>query len=314
MSKFRNNLPQVTGKTFMTDGGQETTLIFHDGIELPEFASFTLLKDAAGRRALLRYYRPYLELAIQHGIGMILESPTWRSNADWGAKLGYSERALADVNKAGIDLVEDLRVLYESDTTPIVVSGCIGPRGDGYVPAALMSASQAADYHRVQIQAFAETSADCVTALTMNYVDEAIGIVHAAKSLDMPVVISFTLETDGRLPTGQTLQAAVEATDAATDSAAAYYMINCAHPTHFSHMLSPIGAWLGRIRGLRANASQMSHAELNESTTLDAGDPAELGQQYRALRASLTALNVIGGCCGTDHRHVGEICTVWDRT
>ncbi len=312
MSNYRKNLPQLTGRTFITDGGQETTLIFHDGIELPEFAGFTLLKDARGRRALLRYYRPYLEIAAQHGMGMILESPTWRSNPDWGTKLGYSEKALSDINMAGIDLIEDLRTLFETDSTPVVVSGCVGPRGDGYIPSALMTAQEAESYHRAQIEVFAASTADMVTALTMNYVEEAIGIVNAATACNMPVVISFTLETDGNLPTGQTLQAAVEATDAATGSAPAYYMINCAHPAHFSHTLySQDGAWLSRLRGLRANASQLSHAELNEALTLDAGDPIQLGQQYHALRSTLTELNVLGGCCGTDHRHVNEICKAW---
>ena len=308
MSKYRNNLPQLAGDLFMCDGGLETTLIFQDGINLPEFAAFLAMNDEAGRRALLRYYRAYLEIAQRRGLGMILDSPTWRSNSDWGKKLGFSNQGLADINTTAIQFVEDLRTLFETEKTRIVVDGVIGPRGDGYVPSARMSAHEAEVYHSDQIRVFANTSADMVTALTLNYVEEAIGIVAAAKSVGMPVAISFTVETNGHLPTGQTLRDAIETTDAATGAAPIYYMINCAHPSHFNKALQPGDDWLNRIRGLRANASKMSHAELNESPILDAGDPLELSQQYGALRSTLKHLNLVGGCCGTDHRHIDEIC------
>jgi S-methylmethionine-dependent homocysteine/selenocysteine methylase len=118
---------------------------------------------------------------------------------------------------------------------------------------------------------------------------------------------SFTVDTDGRLPTGQTLGDAVAEVDAATGGAPAYYMINCAHPTHFDGALAARARWVDRMRGLRANASTRSHAELNESTELDVGNPAELGAQYAALRRRLPRLNVMGGCCGTDDRHMAAI-------
>ncbi|HJS18167.1 MAG TPA: homocysteine S-methyltransferase family protein, partial [Anaerolineales bacterium] len=162
-------------------------------------------------------------------------------------------------------------------------------------------------YHREQIETFAASSADLVTAITMNYVEEAIGIARAAQKANIPVVISFTVETNGNLPTGQTLKSAVEQVEAATAGYPAYYMINCAHPTHFEHVLSEGGAWLGRLRGLRANASQRSHAELNEAPDLDEGNPVELGKQYARLKQRLPYLNVMGGCCGTDHRHLEQI-------
>ena len=308
MAKYRNQLPQLSGDIFLTDGGLETTLIFHHGLDLPEFAAFGLVQDEAGRAALQNYVQPYLALARKYNVGFILDSPTWRANADWGAKLDYSTEELADMNRKAIAMLGAIRSDYETEHSPIVINGCIGPRGDGYVPTALMSADEAQEYHAAQIDTFSQTDADMVTALTLNYVDEAIGIARAAKAARMPVVIAFTVETDGRLPTGQTLKEAIEGVDAATQSTPVYYMINCAHPTHFADVLIPGESWTERIRGVRANASRMSHAELNESAELDEGDPLEFGHQHKALVSRFAQLNVLGGCCGTDHRHVEEIC------
>lgn len=308
MAKYRNKLPQVSDRVFLTDGGIETTLIFHENLELPDFAAFHLLKDEEGREALRKYFRTYGSLARKYGVGFIFESPTWRANADWGARLGYSERALADANRKAIELARDIRGEFENDVTDVVISGCVGPRGDGYNPTSVMSAEEAEQYHAAQIQTFSQTDADMITAITMNYVEEAIGIARAAAAAGMPVVISFTVETEGSLPTGQTLRDAIESVDAATNDAPAYYMINCAHPSHFAGVLAAGESWPGRIRGLRANASTSSHAELNESAELDEGDPVELGRQHRELLDRLKNLSVLGGCCGTDHRHVEEIC------
>lgn len=308
MSKYRNHLPTLSGGFFLTDGGIETTLIFHENLELPDFAAFHLLKDKEGSAALRKYFSKYASLARDYQVGFILESPTWRASRDWGLRLGYTESALAEVNRQAIALLRDVRNEFANEKTPMVISGCVGPRGDGYQPTSVMSAEEAQQYHTAQIQTFSETEADLVTAITMNYVEEAIGITRAAQSVGMPVVISLTVETDGRLPTGQTLRDAIERVDEATGHAPAYYMINCAHPTHFAGVLRAGEPWTNRIRGLRANASAKSHAELNESAELDEGHPVELGGQYRELLRTLKNLNVFGGCCGTDHRHVEEIC------
>lgn len=316
MTTHPRTLPHLSDRLFMTDGGLETTLIFHDGMDLPAFASFPLLQSETGTQRLADYYLEYLEMARKHQLGIVLEAPTWRANPEWGAKLGYDAASLADMNRRAIDMLVALRDEFETPATPIVVSGCIGPRGDGYRADARMSAREAREYHGAQIRTFADTDADLVSAFTINYVEEAQGVVLAARDVGMPVVISFTLETDGRLPTGDTLQAAISRTDEATGGYPAYYMINCAHPTHFAHVLGHPGerpvpgeaGWRERIRGVRANASRRSHTELDESTDLDDGDPIELGQQYVELRAALPRLAVVGGCCGTDHRHVEAIC------
>jgi S-methylmethionine-dependent homocysteine/selenocysteine methylase len=308
MGQYSKHLPQLDGGLFLTDGGLETTLIFHDGLDLPHFAAFHLLKDEAGTAALRRYFTRYAQIARANGTGFILESPTWRASADWGEQLGYSAGALASANARSIAMMQELRWEFQSADTPMVVSGCVGPRGDGYDPGNVMSADEAQDYHARQIGVFAETQADMVAAITMTNAAEAIGLTRAAQAAGMPVAISFTLETDGRLPTGQSLDDAIREVDEATRGAPAYYMINCAHPTHFDAMLRSKGAWVDRIRGIRANASKRSHAELNEAPDLDAGDPVELGGEYRAMLRRLPQINVLGGCCGTDHRHIEQIC------
>jgi homocysteine S-methyltransferase len=286
----------------LTDGGLETTLIFHDGLELPLFAAFTLLGSAEGRERLTLYYARYARIALRHELGFVLESPTWRASADWGAQLGYEAAALDEVNRESIALLGRIRERME-DRQPFVVSGNIGPRGDGYSPDALMSAGEAADYHDAQIASFVAAGADLVSAVTMTHAGEARGVARAAARLGIPAVLSFTVETDGRLPTGQSLGDAIAETDA--DTAPAYYMINCAHPDHFRDAVADGAPWTRRILGLRANASRMSHEELDNAETLDDGNPVEFGANHAELMRLLPHLRVLGGCCGTDHRHVG---------
>jgi S-methylmethionine-dependent homocysteine/selenocysteine methylase len=307
MAKYRHRLPQLGDQLFLTDAGIETTLIFHEGLDLPFFASFTLLKDADGTEALRRYYRRHARIARENGTGFVLESATWRASADWGEKLGYGPGDLDAANRQAIALLHELRDEFETPRSPMVISGNIGPRGDGYDPGTVMTADVAQAFHARQAEIFAETGADMVTAATMTNTPEAVGIVRAAKAVGMPVAISFTVETDGRLPTGETLGEAIEAVDAATGAYAAYFMINCAHPTHFEDALADGEAWTARIGGIRANASRLSHAELDAATELDDGDPVEFARQYRDLRRRFRGINVLGGCCGTDHRHIESV-------
>jgi S-methylmethionine-dependent homocysteine/selenocysteine methylase len=308
MSKYRNALPQLRDAPFITDGGLETTLIYHDGVDLPHFAAFVLLDRPEHEAILERYFARYAEIGRAHGVGVVLESATWRANPDWAAKLGYGAEALARIHRKSIAHLLHIRARFETPGTPIVVSGNLGPRGDGYRPDARMSVAEALAYHAPQVRTFAETDADMVSAFTMNYTEEAVGIASAAKASGMPVAISFTVETDGRLPSGEELHDAIARTDRATDAYPAYYMINCAHPSHFRAVLDEGDGWRDRIRGVRANASKRSHAELDAATEIDIGDIAELARDYRALKTTLPGLAVVGGCCGTDHRHVEAIC------
>ena len=304
--RYRDQLPQLDGRPFLTDGGIETVLIFGEGLELPAFAAFDLLKDEAGTEILRRYYAPYVAEAARRGLGFVAESPTWRASPRWASELGYDAAELDAFNRRAIALMEELRAEHPL----VVISGCVGPSDDGYNPKQRLSAEAAEAYHSTQIATFAGTAADMVTAITMTYAEEAIGVCRAAVRAGLPVVISFTVETDGRLPSGQTLAEAIAQVDGETGDAPAYYMINCAHPTHFDTVLGD-ETIRERVRGLRANASALSHAELDEATELDDGDPDDLARRYVELGDRLPNLNILGGCCGTDVRHVAAIGAAW---
>ena len=296
----------------LTDAGLETVLVFDEGLELPEFAAFPLVDSDEGRAALRRYYKPFLELARDRGVPLVLSAPTWRANADWGRLLGYEGDDLAEVNRRAVAFVEAVRddVLEPGERGSVVIEGSIGPRSDAYNPTLLMDADEAERYHAGQIRTLAEAGCPQATALTLTYPEEAIGIVRAARAAGLPIVVGFTVETDGRLPNGDSIEEAVVAVDDATDAAAECFVVNCAHPTHFADAL-PEGEARRRIRGLRANASRLSHAELDEAAELDSGDPADLAERYVGLRRELPELELLGGCCGTDIRHVTAICDAW---
>ncbi len=299
-------LPQLE-RLFLTDAGLETDILFNRGIDLPHFASITLLQTSEGRRALEDYYRGFLELARRMGTGLVLESATWRSSPDWAEPLGMKLTELDALNADAISMLLALRDEYQTDASPIIVSGCIGPRGDGYDPGRIMSVDEAQAYHAHQALIFHAAGVDMIAAITMTNIPEATGLAQAVKALQVPVAISFTVETDGRLPTGDRLAEAVAAVDEATQNYPAYYMINCAHPTHFARSLEENAPWTARIRGVRANASTCSHAELDAMTELDIGDPADLAARHKALIERFPHITVLGGCCGTDLRHVTAI-------
>ena len=302
----------------LTDAGLETVLVFDEGIELPQFAAFPLVDSDEGRAALRRYYEPFLELSRERDVPLVLSAPTWRANADWGRLLGYEGDDLPEVNRRAVAFVEEVRddVLEPERRSAVVVEGSVGPRSDAYSPTLLMAADEAERYHSVQLRTLADAGCPQATAFTLTYTEEAIGIVQAAKAAELPVVVGFTVETDGRLPSGASIEEAIAAVDDATDGGAEFFVINCAHPSHFADAL-PAGAARERLRGLRANASMLSHAELDEAPELDSGDPDDLAERYVALRGDLPELEVLGGCCGTDIRHVTAICDAWlaaDRT
>jgi S-methylmethionine-dependent homocysteine/selenocysteine methylase len=298
-------LPPLAGRPMVTDGGMETDFIFHHGVELPLFAAFPLVDEPAGRSLLASYYDGYAAIARRAGAGLMLESATWRANPDWGSQLGYSPADLARVNRDAITMLAGLRDRY--GLADVVISGMVGPRGDGYRPGEEPAPDEAADYHAPQVQALAEAGADIVSAYTLTSVGEAIGIVRAARAAGVPVAISFTTETDGRLAGGETLAQAIAAVDAAASPE--YFQVNCAHPVHVAAALAEPGGWRERIVGVRYNASTRSHAELDEAGDLDEGDIGLLAARHRQLAPELPSLAIVGGCCGTDARHVSAL---WD--
>jgi S-methylmethionine-dependent homocysteine/selenocysteine methylase len=309
---YRGSIPQLAGGFYLTDAGMETDLIFNRGIEIREFASHTLLPEPDTREALKNYFRGFLDLARETDSGFILDSATWKAHNHWAADLGATEAELHAANEDAISLIAEIRDEYSGNRQPIVLNAPIGPQGDAYAPETAVTAEQAEEYHARQLGWLKETAVDMVTAMTFTQADEAIGVVRAASAAGLPVVMSFTVETDGNLPTGQSLRDAITQVDEATAASAAYFMINCAHPDHFSSVLADSG-WAERIRGIRCNASRKSHVELDQAETLDDGNPDELGQQYAAIYKMMPWLNVFGGCCGSDLRHVTAICQALKR-
>lgn len=305
MTRYRGQLPQTDGQTFLTDAGCETDIIFNRGVEIREFAAHTLLESEEGRAVLADYFGGFLSLAQDRGVGFVLDTPTWKAHPHWAADLGVEPGDLEAANHDAVAFSASLRDAYAGSSGPIVLDGLVGPRGDAYAPESMLAIDEAEAYHRTQIGWLADAGVDMVTALTFTQSDEAIGAVRAASSVGVPIVVSFTVETDGTLPTGQPLGEAITAVDAATGAAPAYFMVNCAHPDHFASVLA--GDWTERVRGLRCNASRMSHAELDEAEVLDDGNPVELAEGYTGLAASLPNLSVLGGCCGSDLRHVTAI-------
>lgn len=295
-------LPHQSDRRFLTDGGLEASLTFDDGLFLPHFAAFHALRFRLGQTALARYYGRYLAIAQEARLGFILESPTWRANPDWGGRLQYSTAELAASHGDAIALMHTLRDRYEAPGTPVLVSGCVGPRGDG--AGATMDPAAAEAYHDAQIAVMASAGCDLITGMTMTNVTEAVGIARSASRHGLPCVVSFTLDADGRIPSGLTLAHAIAEVDAATAPAPAYYMINCAPPSHFMNTLEGSPAWTRRLGGVRASASRQSHAELNRAVELERGDADELAAVYSVLADKLPGLRVFGGCCGTNHRHV----------
>lgn len=293
------------GMPMLTDSGLETWLVFHRRVELPDFAAFPLLDDPAGRGLLAEYFRAHIRLAAEARTGIVVETPTWRANADWGARLGYDAAALDRLNRDSVRFLRDLAGEFHS--VEVIVSGNVGPRGDGYNPANLLSPAVGEEYHRRQIDSFVAAGADRVTMLTATHSGEPIGVVRAAVAAGISAVIAFTVETDGRLPSGQALHEAIAEVDAATDGAALHFGINCAHPDHFATALEGPSPAIARLGLLRANASRASHAELDEAEELDDGDPVELGALYAGLVRTHPHFRVLGGCCGTDTRHIEAI-------
>lgn len=308
MAKHRDGLPQLRGGTFITDGGIETHMIFNEGVDAPHQCVFLMNDSEEGRETMRHYYRHYIPIARRAGLGFVFDTNTWRGNPDWGTLVGYDAGRLRAVNQSSVRLCEEMAAEFEAAGVPSIISGAIGPRRDAWQYDAMMTVDEALDYHTPQVRAFADSAADYVTAYTLTNTAEAIGIATAAQHAFIPCVLSFTLETDGNLPGGKPLAEAIAEVDAATGTYPAYFMINCVHPIHFTDLVEGGGGWLGRVGGIRTNASMKSHAELDNSDTLDIGDPEDLARRYRQLLEMMPGVRVIGGCCGTDHRHIAAVC------
>ncbi len=294
-------LPHETDRKFLVYAGTGTDLIFNHGVELPGFASFPLLENPETRAILAQQMRDLVELSADMGLGCILDAPTWMANADRAAPLGYDAERLRAVNKDGVALMEEVR--QGSGRDDVLVSACIGPRYDPYADIPPISVGQARAYHNAQLSALKETSVDLVTGYTFNRTGEAAGCILASQDIGLPIIMSLVVETDGCLADGTPLIDAIDQIEAQTDGSALFYMVNCAHPTHFADVIKAHP----RLKGVVANASSCSHAELDEAEELDDGDPVQLGQEIAAAMRDNPSIQVFGGCCGTDMRHLKQM-------
>jgi homocysteine S-methyltransferase len=299
--------PAGSGELFLTEGGSETEIMYRHGYELPEFAMFPLLENPTARAAMRGMYCEQLDVAAEHGLSFLLTGMDYRASPDWGAKLGYSAQALADANIAAIDFLRDIAQDYAGQIPRLLVGGILGPRGDAYSLNQTITAASAEDYHAVQLQTLKRAGVDFAIAQTINNIPEAVGIARAAAAINMPLSISLTLDSSGRLKSGPSLGEAITEIDRLSDDTApAFYMLNCSHPVEYAPAITANG-WTHRLRGVRPNASKMEKIALCKLGHIEDGDPVELGQQMADLRARFPHMDIFGGCCGTGAAHLREM-------
>ncbi len=297
---------QREGVFYLTEGGQETEIMYKHGHDLPEFAMFPLLDNEQATADLRAMYERYLETAARHGFVALMGGLDYRASADWGAKLGYSAQALAEIELRAIEFLRDVAKPFAGQAE-ILISGVIGPRGDAYALNRTITADEAEDYHSAQLETLKRANVDLACAMTFNNTEEAIGVSRAAARIGLPLSIYFTLTSASRLRSGPSVHEAIKTVDAATgDARPDFYGINCSHPLEFEPALEP-GDWIERVRSLRPNAALMEKQQLCQIGHLVDGDPPELGQQMGALARRYPHIDVWGGCCGTWDTHLDEI-------
>jgi len=298
---------QRDGVFYLTEGGQETEIMYRHGHDLPEFAMYPLLDDPAAMTDLRSMYTRVLDVAAKHGFVAMLGGLDYRGSPDWGDKLGYSRAGLAEALERGIDFLRDVARPYEGQLPGILIGGAVGPRGDAYALNRTITADESEDYHGFQIDVLKGAGVDFITAMTFNSVAEAIGVARAAASAGLPLSMGFMLDSDHRLKSGPTLREAIAAVDAETgDARPDFYGINCSHPLEFEPALEP-GDWLSRLRSLRPNASAKEKIELCQIGHLEEGDPVDLGERMGSLARRYPHVDIWGGCCGTWDRHLDQI-------
>ncbi len=294
------------GLLYLTEGGFETELMYLHGFELPCFAAFMLLERKDGTAALRALYERTCDVAAEEGFGVLLGWLNYRASPDWGAKLGLSASALREATLRSIAFLEEIRAAYAGQVPRFLISDAIGPRGDAYGTGGAITEAEAEDYHAVQLETLAGSAVDVIWPAAFNNVPEAIGVARAAQALGQRVAVSWSLASNGRLTSGPGLEEAVTRVDAAVPGGVAWHGINCSHPVEFAHALTG-GAWQARLRCIRPNAVSMDKVALCKLGHLEDGDPAELGRQMGQVARQFPAMDVWGGCCGTDHRHLREI-------
>lgn len=305
---MRNRFPaQKAGTIYLTEGGQETEVMYRHGFELPEFAMFPLLDNPAALNVMREMYQRYLDVAARHGCVALMGGLDYRASPDWGRKIGLSDQQLADYQQRAIAFLRDVAAPYVGQLPGVMFVGCIGPRGDAYSLNQTMTEEEAEEYHSFQLAGLKAAGVDLAMAMTFNNVPEAVGIARAAARADLPLEISFTLDSNHRLKSGPSLKSAIETVDfLAGEDRPDFYGINCSHPLEFSPALEP-GTWTRRIRSLRPNAAMMDKQSLCALGHLEEGDPVSLGSLMGMLARGHPHVDMWGGCCGTWDKHLEHI-------
>jgi len=298
---------QTPGTIYLTEGGQETEVMYRHGFELPEFAMFPLLDNPAAFDVMRAMYQSYLDVAARHDCVALIGGLDYRASPDWGRKIGLTDQQLADYQQRSIDFLRDVAAPYAGQLPGVMFVGCIGPRGDAYSLNKTITAEEAEEYHSFQLEGLKAAGVDLAKAMTFNNVPEAVGVARAAARIGLPLEVSFTLDSNHRLKSGPSLKSAIENVDfIAGEDRPDFYGINCSHPFEFSPALEP-GTWIRRIRSLRPNAAMMDKQSLCTLGHLEEGDPVALGAQMGMLARSYPHVDMWGGCCGTWDKHLEHI-------
>lgn len=303
MSSFPEQKP---GLYYLTEGGVETEILYKWGYELPHFAMFPLLERSDARSVIRDMYKRYLDVTARYGLAALMGGFDYRASPDWGAKLGYSRQGLHDATIGSIEFLRELAGEYQGALSDTRIMGYVGPRGDAYLGKSRMSVEESRDYHSVQVQTLKTAKVDLITAMTFNAIDEAIGVVEACRAADIPVSISFSLDSSHHLNTGPSLKDAIAQVDAATDHYTSFFGLNCSHPYEFEPAIDETD-WMKRVRVIRPNAAKMDKISLCKLGHLEEGNPVELGQQMASVLDRFPHMDIWGGCCGTCETHLEEI-------
>ena len=305
--------PLLPGLRYLAEGGQETELMYGHGFDLPEFALFPLLDNPAAAAKLTAMYRAVLDVAVRHRLGVLLGGLDYRASPDWAERLGFDAAQLAEYQIRSIDFLRQVSQPYRKRLPHILVAGCVGPQGDAYHRNEAVTETSAQAYHSTQMANLAAADVDVVEAMTFTSAEEAIGVIRAARAHDLPIVVSFMIDSAGAADGSWSFRKMIETVDSATDGYALFYGINCSHPVEFEPQLAEPGEWLDRIGLLRPNASAKDKTELCQIGHLERGDPADLALRMERLAERMPDVRIWGGCCGTWDEHLERIAAAIGR-
>lgn len=297
-----------SGTPIITDGGIETRIMFETNLSMdPELQVAALVPDPDGAAALRSIYESYIKAAGEFGLPIVIGTPTFRASLNFARRAGHGgEESVRELNVGAVRLLRQLR--EDSDHRPIFIAGVIGPSGDAYTPGDALGAPEAAAYHRLQTEVLAEEGVEFLFAPTFPAVDEALGVAMAMGRSGLPYVVSFVLDTAGRVLDGTPLTAAIERIDNEALPPPLYYSISCVYPDVAARALEDAArdskTLVGRIAELKANGSPLGTDELVRLDHIEATPPEPFAELLWSLHESHPVLRVIGGCCGTDDRHI----------